>query len=71
MSTARDMSQSNGAIDLGDGITATPNSDGTYTVTGGSADENGVYTPVAEGTEGAIQIENTGTQFDGSWWLKQ
>lgn len=70
MSTAKDNVQNNGAIDMGDGITATPNPDGTYTITG-DPEINGVYAPAEPDTPGAFQVEDTGTQFDGQWWVKQ
>lgn len=71
MSTRTDNVQNNGVIDLGDGVKATPNGDGSYTVTGGDAEDNGVWLPATEGTENAVEIEAPGTQFDGTWWVKQ
>lgn len=70
MSTSQDRVQ-NGVIDLGNGVKATPNGDGTYTVTGGDAEDNGVWYQVPAGTEGAWEMEAPGTQFDGTSWMKR
>lgn len=72
MSTAMDNVQNNGVIDLGEGITATPNPDGTYTISGSEdPEDNGVWAPANADTPDAIQMEAPGTQFDGTYWVKQ
>lgn len=74
MSTVRDNAQTDGVINLGDGMKATPNGDGTYTVSGGTgedAEANGVWAPSTADNPDAIEMEAPGTQFDGTWWVKQ
>lgn len=70
MSTRMDNVQNNGVIDLGDGAIATPNGDGSYTVTGGDAEDNGVWFPTTADNPNAVEIEAPGTQFDGTYWTK-
>jgi len=53
-----------------DGSTYTQNSDGSMTVAG-TGSEDGTYVQVTADTAGAISINGTGTQYDGTSWLKQ
>lgn len=73
MSTTTDNTQVNGAIHLGDNIWATPNADGvSYTVSGSDDPEyNGVWFPSDSSNPDAVKMEAPGTQFDGTWWVKQ
>jgi len=72
MSTSTD-NVANKSIDLGEGAKATPNGDGTYTVTG-AGDSDGVYTQTDANTPGAIPIngvEGDLASFNGTYWIKQ
>ncbi len=72
MSTARDVVPAGTTINLDGGAIATSNGDGTFTITGGTPDENGVWEPApSPDAPGAEKIDGTGTQFDGTWWVKQ
>lgn len=70
MSTAKDNTQNNGVIQLEGGAIATPNGDGTYTISGGDPEDNGVWEPANENTPGAEQMDAPGTQFHDTWWVK-
>lgn len=71
MSTTIDKTTTNNAVDLGNGMMATPNGDGTFTVTGAGDGYDGVWAPADSSTPGAQLIEDTGTQYDGTYWVKQ
>ena len=69
MSTARENTP-NDVLDLGNGVTATPNPYGTYTVTGGG-DFDGTWEQVTDMSNippNAVFVGNTGTDLDGTIW---
>ncbi len=70
MSTTTDNTTNSNVVNLGEGIYATPNGDGTYTLSG-AGEYNGVWAPADADTPGAQLIEDSGTQFDGTYWVKQ
>lgn len=70
MSTTTENVQRNGAIQLEGGPVVTPNGDGTYTITGGDAEDDGVWAPSNESNPNVVQMDAPGTQFHDTWWVK-